>query len=143
MPQINNSEVVRHVLKKIFDISSRKTNEGHTVSTMHESIKKLENKYDFLRHITIKDARFLEIGEPITVMSDINVVKSDNVGEALYDIITTMNNALGKDAGHFFIKELRDNIEEEYQTTIEEMGLDLGLMQLENEIKKLEKKLQR
>ena len=143
MPRIENSEVVKYMLKKLIDISSRKTTEGHAVSTMYESIKKLENKYDFLRHITIKDARFLEIGEPITVMSDINIVKSDNVGEALYDIITTMNNALGKDAGHFFIKELRDNIEADYQSSIEEMGLDLGLMQLENEIKKLEKKLPR
>ena len=143
MPRIENSEVVKYMLQKLIDISSRKTTEGHAVSTMYESIKKLENKYDFLKHITIKDSRFLEIDEPITVMSDINIVKSDNVGEALYDIITTMNNALGKDAGHFFIKELRDTIEADYQSSIEEMGLDLGLMQLENEIKKLEKKLRR
>ena len=143
MPRIENSEVVKYMLQKLIDISSRKTTEGHAVSTMYESIKKLENKYDFLKHITIKDSRFLEIDEPITVMSDINIVKSDNVGEALYDIITTMNNALGKDAGHFFIKELRDTIEADYQSSIEEMGLDLGLMQLENEIKKLEKKLPR
>ena len=143
MPQIENSEVVKHILQKIIDISTRKTTEGHAVSTMNGLIKKLEEKYNFLRHIEIKDARFLEIAEPITVMSDINVVKSNNVGEALYDIITTMNNTLGKEAGHFFIKELRDNIEEEYYSTIEDMGLDLGLMQLEFEINVLEKKLQR
>ena len=143
MPQIENSEVVKHILQKIIDISTRKTTEGHAVSTMNGLIKKLEEKYNFLRHIEIKDARFLEIAEPITVMSDINVVKSNNVGEALYDIITTMNNTLGKEAGHFFIKELRDNIEEEYYSTIEEMGLDLSVMQLEYEVNELEKKLQR
>jgi len=143
MPQIENSEVVKHILQKIIDISTRKTTEGHAVSTMNGLIKKLEEKYNFLRHIEIKDARFLEISEPITVMSDINVVKSNNVGEALYDIITTMNNTLGKEAGHFFIKELRDNIEEEYYSTIEEMGLDLSVMQLEYEVNELEKKLQR
>lgn len=143
MPQIENSEVVKHILQKIIDISTRKTTEGHAVSTMNGLIKKLEEKYNFLRHVEIKDARFLEIAEPITVMSDINVVKSNNVGEALYDIITTMNNTLGKEAGHFFIKELRDNIEEEYYSTIEEMGLDLSVMQLEYEVNELEKKLQR
>ena len=143
MPQIENSEVVKHILQKIIDISTRKTTEGHAVSTMNGLIKKLEEKYNFLRHIEIKDARFLEIAEPITVMSDINVVKSNNVGEALYDIITTMNNTLGKEAGHFFIKELRDNIEEDYYSTIEEMGLDLSVMQLEYEVNELEKKLQR
>ena len=40
--------------------------------------------------------------ELVTVMSDINVFKSDDVGEALYDIIKTMNVALDRDTGHFF-----------------------------------------
>jgi len=141
LPQIENSEVVRHVLQKLIDISSRKTTRGLAVSTMYELIKKLEEKYDFLRHIEIKDTRFIEMDEPVTVMSDINVVKLNNVGEALYDIIKTMNTALGKDAGHFFIKELRNNIGEAYYSTIEDMGLDLGLMQLEYEVNELEKKL--
>jgi hypothetical protein len=79
--------------------------------------------------------------EPVTVMSGIDTVKSDDVGDALYDIIRTMNTVLGKDAGHFFIKELRDNIEEEYYSTIEDMGLDLGLMQLEYEISEFEKRI--
>ena len=73
--------------------------------------------------------------------SDINVAKLDNVGEALYDIIKMMNIALGKDAGHFFIKELRNSIGEAYYSTIDDMGLDLGIMQLEHEIDELEKKL--
>lgn len=141
MPKIENSEVVRHVLQKLIDISSRKTTKGHAVSTMYELIKKLEEKYDFLRHVEIKDTRFLEMDEPITVMSDIDIVKSDNVGDALYDIIKTLNIALGKDAGHFFIKELRNSIGEVYYSTIEDMGLDLGLIQLEHEIDELEKKL--
>ena len=74
-------------------------------------------------------------------MSDINVAKLDNVGEALYDIIKMMNIALGKDACHFFIKELRNSIGEAYYSTIDDMGLDLGIMQLEHEIDELEKKL--
>ena len=141
MVHIDNSEVVRHVLQKLIDISSRKTTKGYAVSTIYELIKNLVEKYDFLRHVEIKDTRFIEMDELVTVMSDINVVKLDNVGEALYDIIKTMNIALGKDAGHFFIKELRNSIGETYYSTIEDMGLDLGLMQLEHEIDELEKKL--
>jgi len=143
MSSIENSEVVRHVLQKLIDISSRKTTEEHAVSTMYGLIKKLEEKYNFLRHIEIKDTRFLELDDSISVMSDINVVRSNDVGEALYHIIKTMNVALGKDAGHFFIKELRSNIGEVYYSIIEDMGLDLGLMQLEYEVNKLEKNLQR
>ena len=143
MPQIENSEVVRHVLQKLIDISSRKTTEGHAVLTMYGLIKNLEEKHVFLRHVEIKDTRFIELDEPVTVMSDIDAVGSNDIGEALYDIITTMNNALGKEAGYFFIKELKNSIGETYYSTIEDMGLDLSLMQLEYEVNKLEKKLQR
>jgi len=142
LPQIENSEVVRHVLQKLIDISSRKTTKGHAVSTMHDLIKKLEEKHDFLKNVEIKDTRFLEMDESVTVISDIDVIKSDDVGKALYDIIRTMNVALGKDAGHFFIKELRNSIRDVYYSTIiEDMDLDLGLMQLEQEVNELENKL--
>ena len=50
-----------------------------------------------------------------------------------------MNTSLGKDAGHFFIKELRRNIGDNFSTIIEDMGVDLGLMQLEIEINDISK----
>ena len=143
MAAIENSEVVQHILQKLIDISSRKTTEERAVTTMYGLIKKLEEKYEFLKHIEVKDTRFLEMDDSISVMSDINVIKLNDVGEALYDIIKTMNVSLGKDAGHFFIKELRSNIEENYQSKLEDMGLDLGLMQLEYEVSRLERNLQK
>jgi len=141
LPQLENSDVVKHVLHTLVSISSRKTNSGQAISTLYESIKKLKGKYNFLKHIEIKDTRFMELGDPITVMTDIDKIRSDNIGKALYDIIKSMNLSLGKDAGYFFIKELRNRIEEDYISTIEEMGLDLGLMQLEFEVNEMTKKL--
>ena len=143
MAQIDNLEVVRHVLDILINISSRKTTQGHAVSTMADLIKKLESKYEFLKHIEVNDALFLEGGEPITVMAGINKVKSNELGNALYDIIKTMNTALGKDAGYFFIKELKNNLEDIYSANFEDMGLDLGLMQLEHEISELSRKIQK
>jgi DNA integrity scanning protein DisA with diadenylate cyclase activity len=143
MPVIEKSEVVKHILQKLIDISSRKTTEGHAILTIEELIKKLEEKYDFLKHVEIKDTRFLELDDSVSVMSDINVIKLNDVGRALSDIIIRMNIALGEDAGHFFIKELRSNIEEAYDPIIKNMGLDLGLMQLEHEVNELEKKLRK
>ena len=141
MPEIENSKIVHHILHKLMAISSRKTNEGHAFMTMDELIKKLEIKYDFLKNVEIKDTRYLEMEDSISVMSDINTVKLNEVGNALSDIIKTMNVALGKDAGYYFIKELRSNIGDDYVPTIENMGLDLSLMQLEHEVNELEKKL--
>ncbi len=141
MPHFENSEVVRHVLQTLINISGRKTTKGQAVTVMNELIKKLQEKYDFLKHVEIKDIRFMETDEPVTVMSEIDSVKLNDVGKALYDIIKTMNSNLGREAGYFFIKELRNNIREDYYSTIEEMGLDLGVMQLEFEINQMTKKL--
>jgi hypothetical protein len=141
MAHLENSEVVRHILQTLINISSRKTTKVQAISTMFESIKKLQAKYDFLKHIEIKDTRFLEAEDPVSVMSDINSVKLDDVGKALYDIIKTINTNLGRGAGYFFIKELKNNIEENYYSTIEEMGLDFGVMQLEFEVNEMSKKL--
>lgn len=143
MSTLDNSRVFKHVLDTLIDISSRKTTLGHAVSTMTNIIKKLEDKYDFLKHVEINDIRFIEQDEPISVMRDLNDIKSNKLGDALYDIIRTMNIALGKDAGHFFIKELKNNLQDIYGTSFEDMGLDLGLMQLEHEIKELTKKIQK
>ena len=141
MPQFENSEIVRHILQTLVNISSRKTTSGTAISTMNELIKKLEDKYDFLKHVEIKDTRFLELEDPITVLTDINKINSNDIGRALYDIIKMMNSNLGKAAGHFFFKELRNRINDSYYPDIEEMGIDLSLMQLEFEVNEMSKKL--
>jgi len=141
MPQVENSEVVKHVLQTLVDISSRKTTQIQAVLTLSDLIKKLEGKYTFLRHIEVKDIRYSELEDPISVMSDIDGVESNDIGNALHDIIKMMNTNLGKEAGHFFIRELRNRLGDDYNSTMEEMGLDLGLMQLEVEVDEMTKKL--
>ena len=141
MPEVENSDVIKHVLETLMNISSRKTNAGHTIFVMDSLMKKLEEKYDFLKHVEINDTRFLEAYEPVSVMTGIDTVESKELGQAIHDIIMAMNNNLGKGAGHFFIKEVRNNIEDMYYSTIEDMGVDLSLMQLEFEVNEMEKRL--
>jgi hypothetical protein len=141
LSEVENSQVVKRVLQTLIDISGRKTTKGLAVIKMADLMKKLQNKYDFLKHVEIKDTRFIEFQDPISVMSDINNIESNTLGKALHDIIKDMNNSLGEDAGHFFIKELRRNIGEDFSTIIEDMGVDLGLMQLEFEVSQMTKKL--
>ena len=141
MVEFENSEIIKHVLDKLINITSRKTDTGQAVSIIFKSIKEHKNKYDFLKNIEIKDTQFIELEEPIAVMSDINKVRSDEIGKALYDIIKSINSNLGRNAGYFLIKELKNSINDEYNTTIMDMGLDLSLMQLEFEINEMTKKL--
>jgi len=123
--QRENSDVIRHVLRTLVNISGRKTTEGHAVSIMDSLIKELEEEYDFLKHVEIRDTRFLEDDYSVSVMSDVDFISP----------------ALGKNAGHFLIKELSRNIGDSYRSIMEDMGIDLGLMQLEHEVTELENRI--
>lgn len=139
MVELENSEVVKNLLNILIDISGRKTDRGHAVFTLDSVMKKLENKYGFLKNVKIKDTRYIEDDNTIDVLEDINLVSLSEMGEALEDIITTMDLSLGENAGHFFIKEIRNRLNDEHKITISNMGIDLGVMQLEREVRALER----
>jgi hypothetical protein len=142
MPSPEKSDVMKSVLKTLISISSRKTDLPYAVMTMEDLIKRLETKFNFLKHVQINDDVYNEAtNDVISVMSDINAVPPTELGKALHAIIDSVNRSLGENAGHFFIKEIRNTLSDEYLTVIKNMGLDLGIMQLESEITRLERDL--
>ncbi len=142
MPSPKKSEVIKNVLRILVSISSRKTDLPFTIMTMEDLIRRLETRFRFLKHIQIKDDFYNEESDDmISVMSDINSVPPNELGKALHSIINSMNQSLGDDAGHFFIKEIRNKLSDEYITEMRGMGVDLGLMQLESEIYRLEREI--
>lgn len=141
-PLPKKSEIMKNILKTLIAISSRKTDLPYTIMTIEDLIKQLENQYGFLKHIRINNTFYKEeSGDVITVMSDINNVPPTQLGKAIHSIIDSMNRSLGDNAGHFFIKEIRNKLSDDSITVIKDMGVDLGLMQLESEILRLEKEL--
>ena len=139
MSNIENSEVMRRVLSTLFHISRRKTTAGYAVFTMDNLLRELEEKFSFLRHVEIKDTRYVEDDDTISVLSEIDNVNPSEFGNALQEIISKMNISLGNNAGHFFIREIQKNLGDEFNTTMKDFGVDLGVMQLESEVHRLEK----
>lgn len=143
MARLEKSDVVKNLLTNLISISGRKTDRGHAITILDSVMRELENKYDFLKHVQIKDTRYIEDIDTVKVMPDINEVNSSMMGKALQDIITTMDSSLGENAGHFFIKELNNRLDDNNKTVINDMGVDLSMMQLEREVKDLEKAITR
>ena len=138
---IENSEVMKKVLTTLVNISNRKAASGNVVSIMDSLITKLEGKYDFLKLVEIKDTRFREVADLITVMSDLNNVPPTEVGKAIHEIIFSMNESLGRDAGFYFIKEIGHRIGDECYATIRyDMDVNLNLMQREWDVSRMERK---
>ena len=139
MPELEKSDVIKNLLDTMIKISGRKTNKGHAISIMDSLIKQLEPRFDFLRHVQINDTRYSEDGDAVDVMSGINDAESADMGKAINEIITTMDRSLGKSAGHFLIKEIRSTLNEEHTSMMRDMGVDLGLLQLEHEVEEWER----
>lgn len=139
MVALDNSDVIKNVLKNLINISGRKTSKGQAIDTIDTVMRKLEERYHFLKDIKINDNRFIESNEIINITPNIDKIESSDMGKALNDIILTTHYSLGEKAGHFFIKELQRNMGGDYNSVMKEMGVDLGLMQLEKEIKDLGK----
>lgn len=142
MPELKKSKFIKDVLLTLISISSRKTDLPYTIIIMDELIKRLETQFKFLKNVQIHDDFYNEQSSDIvSVMSDINTIPPTELGKAIHSIIDSMNQSLGENAGHFFIKEIRNKLSDEHLTVMRNMGVDLGLMQLESEINRLEREI--
>ena len=135
---VENSELMKQLLTTLLAISGRKTTPRHAVYIMETTIEKLKKQYSFLNEIDIIDTTFLEEGDQVTVMGKVNNVSKNEFGHALKDIIYNLTENLGNDAGHFFLKEISQKLNEESVSTMRDFGIDLGIMQLEQTVSKME-----
>lgn len=135
---MENDELLDKVLSSIVSLSRRKTTESHAVYVMDSVIEKLKQRHPFLEHIEIQDTTYLEEGKSITIMREVNSISKHEVARAIYEIISTMNTSLGKDAGYFFLKELSRMMGDMYMSEMKNIGVDLNLMQLEKQVKEME-----
>ena len=138
---VENDKLIKEVLKTLITISGRKTTQSHAVYLIETTINKLKKQYSFLDTISIKDTSYLEDIDQITVMGEVNSIKSNEIGPAVKDIISQLNKSLGDEAGHFFLKEVSHKLNDESISTLKEIGIDLDLMHLELQVSKMEQNL--
>jgi len=142
MPHVEKDEVVRNILERLISISGRKTDKVYALMTMETLIKDLEPQFNFLKNIQINEDVYTEdTVSTVSLHSNFRDVPPNDLGKALHAIIFQLNRNLGNKAGHFFIKELRNTLSDDYLTTMREMGVDLGMMQLETEVSRLEQQV--
>ena len=82
--------------------------DSYALVMVGNTIKKLQEKYDFLNYIDIKATRYSEIENIVTIDSSINMVGTEEIGKAIQEIIGIIVISMGKNAGFFFIKEIKN-----------------------------------
>ena len=131
MSEFKNSDVVKHLLKAIVDVAGRRTLDSFVVKSISTIIKTLEQEYDFLRYVKVKDVIYSEDGESVIVTSEIDSIDPFMIGKVIDIIIRKTYEGLDNEAGLYFITELEDYIGENYVSEIKNRGVDLDLIQSE------------
>lgn len=135
MPDIQNSDLIKQVIKTLLVITSRRASESVSILLINTILKTLTGRYNFLKHVKIKTT--LGYGDitadAVSVDSDINSVDSDTVGTVIETIIRVISMDLKEKAGIFFIKEFKNRLGENYVSEVRRYGVDLDLLQLERD----------
>jgi len=136
---VENSDIMKHILASLLNVASNKTSIDYARSSVKNLLKDLEGNYDFLKFVNIKILAQIENNmDAINVKSDMDNVRPKNVGKAIQDLINVLKKHLGMKAGYFFIKEFRDDLGDEYHSYIRDMGVNLKIAELQEELGKID-----
>jgi len=129
MSDIENSDLLKAVLKALFTTAARRTTQNFAVAIIDTIIRTIEERYDFLKYVQIYTDGGSE--DFIDVNSDLNSVHPAKIGKAIEAIVQVVYMDLKEKAGLYFIKEVKRNVGEEIISKLRECGVDLELLMLQ------------
>ena len=136
---IENSDIMKHTLTSLLNVASSKTSVDYARSSLKNLLTNLEGNYDFLKYVDIKTLKQIEGNiNAINVKEDMDCVRPKEVGKAIQELIDVLKIHLGEKAGYFFIKEFREELGDEYHTYIRDLGVNLRIAELQDEIGKID-----
>jgi len=125
-----HEELMKKTLETLVSIVGERTSPGFAVVTLDTVLKNLAGKYTFLTYIKIDKDRYSEGIDAVSVVSDINMVESYKLGQAIREIMKMMHQNLG-DKAYDFIGEFKKKLGDEYLYEIENIGINLHFLELE------------
>jgi hypothetical protein len=137
--KIDNSEILKHTLFSLIHVATLKTSDDYAWASVKKLIRELKDKYTFLEYIEIGNIAYLNYNiEDIKISSEMNDINPKEVGKAIQDIVDLVKKYLGEKAGYFFIQEFREILGDTYHSIIKKMGVDLRLVELQDQYSYLE-----
>jgi len=132
--QLSQVLVVQHVLKALIDVLSELSTQSYAILTIDNVIKKLGDKYEFLKYVKIDSTRYSEGADAVSVPSDIDTVRPSKVGRGIQKTVEDIAMSLGEEAGQHFIEKFKKRLGKAYVLRIEEMGVNLHMIALKQNL---------
>ena len=132
--QLTHEALVKHVIKSLVDVLSEASAQSYAVLAVDSVLKKMDDKYGYLRYVKIDNTRYSEGLNAISIPSGLNTIRSSEVGRAIQKIIESIVVSLGDEAGQYFIERFSQHLGKIYLMRIEEMGVNLHMIQLKQNL---------
>ncbi|MEF8848885.1 MAG: hypothetical protein V5A68_07100 [Candidatus Thermoplasmatota archaeon] len=125
---MENSYILEKSLNVLCSISSRRTSRNFVNKVMNRIRDILQESYPFLSYIKIQDG-YLENG--ITIEDKVNEIDTKEVCQAIGSIIRILTMDLGSETGLYFLSEFKQKTGNEIISKIQNSGVDLNLLEIE------------
>lgn len=122
-------ETVDHLLTSVIAVIARRTSDTYAVTILGNAINHLQEKYPFLQNIEILDTQYIETEQFISINESLNTINQENLSESLSELINMVTTSIGRHAGFFFIREIKDHIGFEWDTSLKKINVDLDILQ--------------
>jgi hypothetical protein len=131
MPQLDNKDILGCILKSTINVIGRRTSESYANVFISKALRELSEKYSFLQYVVIRGNQFDETVEMVTIDSGVNDVEIKEIGKAANELMIVITKTMGKNAGYYFIREIKETLPFDYELAIKKIGVDLDLIQLQ------------
>ena len=126
----SNTELVKNTVVALCKVSGRRTSESFAFKVMNTIVDSLKQRYDFFNYVNIKG---MTHPDDVYVSSKINTVDSTTIYKAIETMIRIVHMDLLDDAGLYFVKEFKQEIERDTLYDLVQNGIDLQSLEMEQQ----------
>ena len=122
-------ETVDHLLTSVIAVVARRTSDTFAVTILGNAINHLQERYPFLQYIEILDTQYIETEQFIFINENLKNINQEDLSGSLSELINMVTTSIGRHAGFFFIREIKDHIGFEWDASLKKIDVDLDILQ--------------
>jgi hypothetical protein len=126
--EIEKTYLLKKSLQALIDISARRTSRTYVDKVMNRIISVFQQTYPFLYHVDISDGN--QDGE-VNINGSLEEVGLEDICEVLGSFIRVLFMDLGDEMGLYFVKEFKQRVEPEIISILEQSGINLSIIEVE------------
>ena len=130
MPQLDNDKILGRILRSTIGVISRRTSETYANVVIGNVVNELAERYSFLNYVEIQGSKYTEIFNVVDIKPEINYIEKEEISKATKEFIEKITKSMGKSAGYYLIREIKEDLPFDYEKSIKELGIDLDILQL-------------